>query len=129
MKTTAFDQKDFFEFLQQANRGHLKIYTGPVAGVGKTYRMLEEAHSLKARGADVVLGYVESHGRKKIDDLCIGLELLPRKKFEYKGVFLEEMDLDGIIKHRPQIVIVDEVAHTNLLFVVMENDIKILLSL
>jgi two-component system sensor histidine kinase KdpD len=113
MRTATFDQKDFFELLEQANRGRLKIYTGPVAGVGKTYRMLEEAHSLHLRGADVVLAYVETHGRKKVEELLDGLEIIPRKKYEYKGVILEEMDLEGVLKRKPQIAIVDEVAHTN----------------
>lgn len=113
MRTTSFDQKDFFDLLQQANRGRLKIYTGPVAGVGKTYRMLEETHALKARGADVVLAYVETHGRKRIEELMEGLEAIPRKKYEYKGIVLEEMDLDAILIRKPQIAIVDEVAHTN----------------
>lgn len=113
MRTSAFDQKDFFDLLQQANRGRLKIYTGPVAGVGKTYRMIEEAHALKSRGADVVLAYVETHGRKKVEELLNGLEIIPRKKYEYKGVILEEMDLEAVLKRQPQIAIVDEVAHTN----------------
>jgi two-component system sensor histidine kinase KdpD len=112
MRTTSFDQKDFFELLQQANRGRLKIYTGPVAGVGKTYRMLEEAHSLKERGADVVLAYVETHGRKKIVELMDGLEVIPRKKYDYKGVMLEEMDLNAILSRKP----------------VMQSVIKILLN-
>ncbi len=107
------DQEDFFELLQKATRGRLKIYTGPVAGVGKTYRMLEEAHSLKSRGADVVLGYIETHGRKKLEDLLIGLEVIPRKQYIHRGVVLEEMDLEAILKRNPQIAIVDEVAHTN----------------
>lgn len=113
MTESSFDQEDFFEMLQKATRGRLKIYTGPVAGVGKTYRMLEEAHSLKAQGADVVLGYIEVHGRKKPKKLLKGLEVIPRKKYEYKGVTLEEMDLDAVLKRKPQIAIVDEVAHTN----------------
>jgi len=113
MRTSSFDQKDFFELLQQANRGRLKIYTGPVAGVGKTYRMLEEAHSLKTRGADVALAYVETHGRKKIEELLNGLEIIPRKQYEYRGVVLEEMDLEAVLSRKPQIAIVDEVAHTN----------------
>lgn len=113
MRTADFDQKDFLDLLEQANRGRLKIYTGPVAGVGKTYRMLEEAHSLQARGADVVLAYVETHGRKKIEELLDGLEVIPRKKYEYRGIVLEEMDLDAVLKRKPQIAVVDEVAHTN----------------
>src|SRR3990167_9919349 len=113
MNTPLIDQEDFFDLLQQANRGRLKIYTGPVAGVGKTYRMLEEAHSLKLRGADIVLAYVETHGRKKLEELLKGLEVIPRKKYEYKGVILEEMDVDAVLKRKPQIAIVDEAAHTN----------------
>lgn len=112
MKTSS-TQEDFFELLQNANRGRLKIYTGPVAGVGKTYRMLEEAHSLKAQGGDVVLAFIETHGRKKLVELTKGLEIIPRKKYEYRGVSLEEMDLEAVLKRKPQIAIVDEVAHTN----------------
>ena len=67
MNTSPIDEGDFFELLEKATRGRLKIYTGPVAGVGKTYRMLEEAHSLKSRGADVFIAYVETHGRKRLD--------------------------------------------------------------
>ncbi|MBS0272126.1 MAG: histidine kinase [Proteobacteria bacterium] len=113
MITSSIDHEDFFSLLQKANRGRLKVYTGPVAGVGKTYRMLEEAHSLKDQGADIVLGYIETHGRKKLEKLLKGLEIVPRKQYEYKGVILEEMDLDAILKRKPQIAIVDEVAHTN----------------
>jgi two-component system sensor histidine kinase KdpD len=113
MTTNPMDQEDFFELLQKSMRGRLKIYTGPVAGVGKTYRMLEEAHSLKSRGADVVLGYIETHGRQKLEELLKGLEIIPRKIYDYRGVVLEEMDLEAILKRNPQIVIVDEVAHTN----------------
>lgn len=109
----SFNHDDFLEFLQKANRGRLKIYTGPVAGVGKTYRMLEEAHSLKARGADIVLAFIETHGRKKLEKLLEGLEIIPREKYEYKGVTLEEMNLAAVLKRKPQIAIVDEVAHTN----------------
>ncbi|OJW52713.1 MAG: histidine kinase [Alphaproteobacteria bacterium 41-28] len=113
MNRPAFDQEDFFSLLQKANRGRLKIYTGPVAGVGKTYRMLEEAHSLKSQGADIVLAYIETHGRMRLEELLNGLEIIPRKKYEYRGVTLEEMDLDAVLKRKPQIAIVDEVAHTN----------------
>ncbi len=113
MNTRLIDQEDFFELLEKATRGRLKIYTGPVAGVGKTYRMLEEAHALKSRGADVVIAYVETHGRKRLDELLEGLEVIPRKKYDYKGVIIEEMDLEAVLKRKPQIAIVDEVAHTN----------------
>ena len=113
MKENTLDHEDFYAFLQKANRGRLKIYTGPVAGVGKTYRMLEEAHSLKAQGADVVLAYIETHGRKKLEGLLEGLEVIPRKQHLYKGITLEEMDLEAVLKRKPKIAIVDEVAHTN----------------
>lgn len=113
MRTTSLNQEDFFELLQKATRGRLKIYVGPVAGVGKTYRMLEEAHSLKTQGGDVVLAYIETHGRKKLEELVKGLEIIPRKQYEYRGVAIEEMDLDAVLKRKPQIAIVDEVAHTN----------------
>jgi len=113
MKTSSFDQEDFYELLRKATRGRLKIYTGPVAGVGKTYRLLEEAHALKAQGADIVLAYIETHGREKLEKLLEGLEIIPRKQYEYKDVIIEEMDLDAVLKRKPQIAIVDEVAHTN----------------
>ncbi len=105
---------DFLELLQSAKRGKLKVYIGSVAGVGKTYRMLEEAHSLKEKGIDVVLGYVETHNRKETQELIEGLELVPRMKLNYKDVIVEEMDLDGILVRKPEVVIVDELAHTNL---------------
>jgi two-component system, OmpR family, sensor histidine kinase KdpD len=113
MNAQSLDQEDFLTLLQKAKRGRLKIYTGPIAGVGKTYRMIEEAHGLKSQGADVVLAYIETHGRKKLEKLLKGLEIIPRKKYEYRGVTLEEMDLDAVLKRKPQIAIVDEVAHTN----------------
>ncbi len=113
MKMSFLEQEDFFTFLQKANRGKLKIYTGPAAGVGKTYRMLEEAHALESQGADIVLAYIETHGRKKLETLLKGLEIIPRKNYEYKGINLEEMDLETVLKRKPQIAIVDEVAHTN----------------
>ena len=113
MSTPLLNQEDFFELLQKANWGRLKIYTGPVAGVGKTYRMLEEAHTLKSQGADIVLAYIETHKRKKLEELLSGLEIVPRKKYVYRGISLEEMDVDAVLKRKPQIAIVDEVAHTN----------------
>lgn len=113
MKKKELKNQDFYAFLQKAHRGRLKIYTGPVAGVGKTYRMLEEAHSLQDQGADVVLAYVETHGRKRLEDLLDGLETVPRKKYEYRGVVIEEMDLEAVLKRRPKVAIVDEAAHTN----------------
>ena len=105
--------EDFLEMLRRAKRGRLKLYIGFAAGVGKTYRMLEEAHALKRRGVDVVLGYVETHGRVETARLVEGLDEVPRKTFQYRGVAIEEMDLDGLLERRPEITVVDEIAHTN----------------
>lgn len=103
----------FLELIRNAKRGKFKVYIGLAAGVGKTYRMLSEAHDLLAEGIDVVVGYVETHNRaetaKKLEDLPV----VPRKKIFYKGRSLEEMDVQAILQLRPQIVIVDELAHTN----------------
>jgi two-component system sensor histidine kinase KdpD len=93
--------------------GKLKIFLGYAAGVGKTYQMLEEAHSLKARGVDAVLGYFEPHGRKDTIAKSEGLELVPRKKVEYRGSIFEEMDTDAIIARHPQVAVIDEFPHTN----------------
>ena len=105
--------EDFLEMLRRAKRGRLKLYIGFAAGVGKTYRMLEEAHALKRRGVDVVLGYVETHGRAETAKLLDGLPEVPRKTFQYRGVAIEEMDLDGLVERHPEITVVDEIAHTN----------------
>jgi two-component system sensor histidine kinase KdpD len=105
--------EDFLELVERSRHGRLKIYLGFAAGVGKTFRMLEEAHTLKRRGVDVVLGYIETHGRDDTARLLEGLESIPRKTYQYKGMGVEEMDLDGIIARKPQVAIVDEVAHTN----------------
>src|SRR3984885_2967447 len=93
--------------------GKLRIFVGAAPGVGKTYEMLQQAHARKKDGYDVVVGVVETHGRHDTESLLEGLEIIPRKRIEYKGQWLEEMDLDGIIVRRPQIVLVDELAHTN----------------
>jgi two-component system sensor histidine kinase KdpD len=105
--------QDFLNLLERAKRGRLKIYLGFAAGVGKTVRMLEEAHALKQRGVDVVLAYIEPHGRAETAVLVEGLEVIPRKPFEYRGIIVEEMDLDAVLARRPEIAVVDEVAHTN----------------
>ena len=86
---------------------------GAAPGVGKTYEMLQQAHARKKDGYDVVVGIVETHGRRETEALLEGLEIVPRRRIEYKGQWLEEMDLDAIIARRPQIVLVDELAHTN----------------
>ena len=105
--------EDFLELVERAKRGRLKVYIGPAAGVGKTYQMLEEAHVLKKRGVDVVLAFIETHGRAETAVLIEGLEVIPRRRFEYRGVMVEEMDLDTVLARRPQVAIVDELAHTN----------------
>jgi two-component system sensor histidine kinase KdpD len=93
--------------------GHFRIYLGAVAGVGKTYAMLSEGHRRKGRGTDVIVGFVECHGRRLTESMIDGLEVIPRKKVEYRGSQLEEMDLDAVLSRRPEVVLVDELAHTN----------------
>src|SRR5215472_8207796 len=104
--------------LEQAQRekgsaGKLKIFVGAAPGVGKTYKMLEEARAKRKDGVDVVVGVVETHGRAETEALLAGLEIIPRRRVEYRGRTLEEMDLDAIVARRPQLVLVDELAHTN----------------
>ena len=99
--------------IRRGQRGRLKIYLGYVAGVGKTYEMLQEAHRLQNEGIDVAAGFVETHGRIETARLVEGLEVIARKKHDYHGVTLEEMDLDAVLARKPEIVLVDELAHTN----------------
>jgi len=106
--------EDFLELVERGKRGRLKLYIGFAAGVGKTWRMLEEAHALKARGVDVVGAFIETHGRKETAALIRDLEVVPRRKVEYRGVIVEEMDLEAVIARRPQVAVVDEIPHTNL---------------
>ena len=98
---------------EEAKRGRLKIFLGYAPGVGKTYTMLNEARVLKKRGEDVVVGIVETHGRIETEALLKDLEMIPRRRVEYQGIVLEELDLDAILKRRPAVVLVDELAHTN----------------
>jgi two-component system sensor histidine kinase KdpD len=105
--------EDFLELVQKGKRGRLKLYIGFAAGVGKTYRMLEEARALVKRGVDVVIGFVETHGRAETAALIEGLEVVPRRAVEYRGVTVEEMSLNNILKRRPAVAVVDELAHTN----------------
>jgi len=105
--------EDFLELVERSKRGRLKLYIGFAAGVGKTYRMLEEAHVLKKRGVDVVLGFIETHGRSETAALIEGLEYVPLRNIEYRGITVAEMDLDAVIRRHPQVALVDEVAHTN----------------
>jgi two-component system sensor histidine kinase KdpD len=110
----SLDRADaFLRMIRSSQRGKLKIYLGYVAGVGKTYEMLQEAHRLKKEGIDAVVGLVETHGRVDTAKLVEGLEVIPRRQIEYRGVVLEEMDIDAILARKPQIVLVDELAHTN----------------
>jgi len=104
---------DFLTLVRQRERGKLKLYIGSAAGVGKTYRMLAEAHQLRARDVDVVIGFVETHGREETAALITGIEVVPRRRIEYRGVGLEEMDGDAVVSRNPEVAIVDELAHTN----------------
>jgi two-component system, OmpR family, sensor histidine kinase KdpD len=99
--------------LQDLQRTRLRIYIGAAPGVGKTYSMIEDAHTLRREGVDVVIGFVESHGRSDTEAKIADLEVIPRRKVEYRGVVLEEMDLDGILARKPTLCVVDELAHTN----------------
>ena len=96
-----------------AGRGRLRVYLGMAPGVGKTYRMLEEAHRRAGRGTDLVVAFVEPHGRPSTEALLAGLDILPRQRAEYRGVVVEEMDTDAVIRRHPTVALVDELAHTN----------------
>jgi two-component system sensor histidine kinase KdpD len=96
------------------HRGTLKIFLGYAAGVGKTYQMLDEAHKLKDEGVDVVLGYFEPHGRKDTIAKADGLEVIPRRKIEYRGAMFGETDVEAILRRHPQVCVIDEFAHTNI---------------
>src|SRR5205807_7483083 len=98
---------------KQEGRGRLKIFLGAAPGVGKTYEMLLSAQAKRREGVDVAAGVVETHGRQETEALLDGFEVIPRREVEYKGHRLTEMDLDAILKRRPQLVLVDELAHTN----------------
>jgi two-component system sensor histidine kinase KdpD len=103
----------FLALIRDQQRGRLKLYLGFAAGVGKTYEMLQEGRRLKKQGVDVVIGIVETHGRAETAAQIGELEQMPRRRIEYRGVVLEETDLDAILTRRPQVVLVDELAHTN----------------
>jgi two-component system sensor histidine kinase KdpD len=104
----------FLNLIQKSRKGKFKVYIGMSAGVGKTYRMLQEAHALLRNGIDVRIGYVETHGRKETADLLTGLPIVPRRKLFYKGKELDEFDVQTVINLRPEVVIVDELAHSNI---------------
>ena len=106
--------KHFLDLIQKSRKGKFKVYIGMSAGVGKTFRMLQEAHTLLKKGIDVKIGYIETHSRKETHELLDGLPVIPRRTIFYKGKQLEEMDVQAIINLRPEVVIVDELAHTNI---------------
>ncbi|RYY36467.1 MAG: sensor protein KdpD [Sphingobacteriaceae bacterium] len=106
--------KDFIDLVKRSRRGKLKVYIAMSAGVGKTYRMLQEAHALLRSGIDIQIGYIETHMRAETHALLAGLPVIERRKTFYKGKELEEMDMQAIINRHPEVVIVDELAHTNI---------------
>src|SRR5215831_14454319 len=101
------------ETAKQEGRGRLKIFLGAAPGVGKTYEMLQAAQAKRRDGVDMVIGVVETHGRRETEALLEGLEVIPRREVDYKGHRLTEMDIDAILKRRPQLALIDELAHTN----------------
>lgn len=114
MSETNPNAQHFLELIKKSRRGKFKIYIGMSAGVGKTYRMLQEAHTLLRNGIDVKIGFIETHHRKETHDLLEGLPVIPRRKLFYKGKELEELDMPAVIGLRPEIVVIDELAHTNI---------------
>jgi two-component system sensor histidine kinase KdpD len=107
------DPEAFLDLVPQAKKGMLKVYLGGAAGVGKTYRMLEEAHHLRADGNDVVLGFIETHQRAETAERIGDLDMVPLREVVYRGVTLKEMDVDAVLARRPEFAVVDELAHTN----------------
>ena len=103
----------FLDLIRRSRRGKFKIYIGMIAGVGKSYRMLQELHELIDSGVDARIGYVETHGREGTSKMAEGLPLIPRRKIFYRGKELEEMNIDAILREHPEVVLVDELAHTN----------------
>jgi two-component system, OmpR family, sensor histidine kinase KdpD len=112
-RPTLGPSEDVAAFDARGGRGHLRVYLGMAPGVGKTYRMLEEGHRRAARGTDLVVGFAEAHGRPNTLHLLDGLTVVSRRRSEYRGVVIEEMDTDAVIERRPTVALVDELAHTN----------------
>jgi two-component system sensor histidine kinase KdpD len=104
---------EFLQLIRRSQRGRLKVYLGYSAGVGKTYQMLQEGHRLKGDGIDVVIGLLETHGRTAIAELARGLEVVPRRRQDYRGIAVDEMDVDAVLARKPQVALIDELAHTN----------------
>ncbi len=107
------EPESFLDLVPRGQKGRLKVYLGAAAGVGKTYRMLEEAQELRARGVDVTLALIETHGRAETAARIGQLKLIPRKRVDYRGTLQEEMNLEAVLARRPEVAIVDELAHTN----------------
>lgn len=103
----------FLQMIRRSQRGRLKVYLGYCAGVGKTYQMLQEGHRLKNEGIDVVIGLLETHDRSAIAELAKGLEVVPRRRQDYHGIAVEDMDIDAVLIRKPQVALIDELAHTN----------------
>jgi len=106
--------RQFLDLVKKSRRGKFKVYIGMSAGVGKTYRMLQEAHALLKNGIDIQIGYIETHNREETHALLSGIPLIPRRKLFYKGKEMEEMDVASILNRHPEVVIVDELAHSNI---------------
>src|SRR5262249_8132110 len=113
MRNDRAPPEKFLSLIRQQQRGRLKLYLGFAAGVGKTYEMLQEGQRLRRQRVDVVVGVVETHGRAETAAQIGDLEQVPRRRIEYKGVAIEEMDLDAILARHPTVCLVDELAHTN----------------
>ena len=111
--TKRLKPEEYLRLIEKSRLGKLKIYFGMCAGVGKTYAMLEAAHRERAAGRDVLIGYLETHGRKETEELAKGLQSIPRRTVRYHGLELGEFDLDAALQRRPQLILVDELAHTN----------------
>jgi two-component system sensor histidine kinase KdpD len=113
LETEPGNPESFLRLIHRSRRGRLKVYLGYGPGVGKTYQMLLEGQRLKAQGVDVVVGFVETHNRADTASLVLGLEVLPRREVDYRGVRLEEMDLAALLARKPEVALIDELAHTN----------------
>src|SRR5277367_2333673 len=107
--------EEWLDTAEGQKRGRFKVFLGYAPGVGKTFSMLSEAMRRCGRGEDVVIGVVETHGRERTAELAAQLEQVPRRKLEYKGTLFEEMDVEAILARRPEVVLIDELAHTNIL--------------
>jgi two-component system, OmpR family, sensor histidine kinase KdpD len=106
--------ESLLHLVHESERAKLRVYIGAAAGVGKTYRMLQDAHQLREQGIDVVIGTVETHGRAETEEQIKDIEVIPPRKIEYRGNIFDELDLDALLKRKPAVAIIDELAHTNI---------------